>query len=303
MKKDKNIIALFLCLAIMVLCSFTNVTEAELKSQGVTNEQMDYLRQDVVRGKTGVITLPECHATLDVPKGFVFLDHDQSKKLLIDYWGNPNSHVSSNVLGALVPETAEAFYQVSVAYIISYDNCGYVKDDDANSIDYNELLKRMQEDCDRENDSLPKEQRMWLTGWAVPPCYVTNNHTLIWAKTFKSENGVIVNYDMRVLAKDGLVSINAVISPEDVEEVKELQTSIVGSISFDEGFKYSDFDESRDRVSDWTIGGLIAGGVLAKTGVLAKIGVFLLKMWKIILLGIVGIGAAITKFFRKNKEE
>lgn len=298
----KNVVLTFLGgLIVTILCSFTNVSDNEMKSQGVTQEQIEYLKQDVVMGKTGVIPFPECHASLEVPDGFVFLDLDQSKKLLVDYWNNPESRMS-NVLGTLIPKVSKAFYQISVAYVISYDNCGYIKDDDANSIDYDELLKQMQEECKEENDSLPKEQRMWLTGWAVSPQYISSSHTLIWAKSFSSEAGPVINYDMRVLGKDGLISVNAVISNTDIEEVKELQDLIVNSIQYNNGFKYSDFDETRDRVSDWTIGGLIAGGVLAKTGFFAKIGVFLLKMWKIVVIGIIGIGAAIKKMLKKNED-
>lgn len=286
---------------VTLLCSFTNISDDELKSQGVSQEQLEYLKQDVVMGKTGMIPFSECHASLEVPEGFVFLDSKQSKKLLVDYWNNPESRMS-NVLGTLIPKGAKAFYQISVAYVISYDNCGYIKDDDANSIDYDELLKQLQQECKNENDSLPKEQRMWLTGWAVPPQYISSSHTLIWAKSFSSEAGVVVNYDMRVLGKDGLISVNAVISNTDIEEVKELQDLIVNSIQYNNGFKYSDFDETRDKVSDWTIGGLIAGGVLAKTGFFSKIGILLLKMWKIVVIGLIGIGAAIRKIFKKNED-
>ena len=286
---------------VTILCSFTNIADDELKSQGVTQEQLEYLKQDVVMGKTGMISFSECHASLEVPEGFVFLDSEQSKKLIVDYWNNPESRMS-NVLGTLIPKGAKAFYQISVAYVISYDNCGYIKDDDANSIDYGELLKQLQQECKNENDSLPKEQRMWLTGWAVPPQYISSSHTLIWAKSFNSESGVVVNYDMRILGKDGLISVNAVISITDIGEVKELQNLIVNSIQYNNGFKYSDFDETRDKVSDWTIGGLIAGGVLAKTGFFTKIGILLLKMWKIVVIGLIGIGAAIRKFFKKNED-
>lgn len=286
---------------VTLLCSFTNISDDELKSQGVSQEQLEYLKQDVVMGKTGMIPFSECHASLEVPEGFVFLDSKQSKKLLVDYWNNPESRMS-NVLGTLILKGAKAFYQISVAYVISYDNCGYIKDDDANSIDYDELLKQLQQECKTENDSLPKEQRMWLTGWAVPPQYISSSHTLIWAKYFSSEAGSVVNYDMRVLGKDGLISVNAVISNTDIEEVKELQDLIVNSIQYNNGFKYSDFDETRDKVSDWTIGGLIAGGVLAKTGFFSKIGILLLKMWKIVVIGLIGIGAAIRRFFKKNED-
>jgi uncharacterized membrane-anchored protein len=67
------------------LCSFSQVTDQDILNQGLTDEQLYNLKQDQISGQTGAIVLPECHASLNVPQGFVFLDKEQAKKLLIDY--------------------------------------------------------------------------------------------------------------------------------------------------------------------------------------------------------------------------
>ena len=108
---------------------------------------------------------------------------------------------------------------------------------------------------------------------------------------------------MRILGKDGLVSINAVIAPTDCKEVVASESKIINSLKYDKGYAYTDFDESRDKVSEWTIGGLVAGTMLAKTGILAKIGIFLLKFWKIIAIAAAGGATAIMKFFKKKNKE
>ena len=60
---------------------------------------------------------------------------------------------------------------------------------------------------------------------------------------------------------------------------------------------------SIDKVAEYGIGGLIVGGILAKTGMLAKIGIFLVKGWKIIAIAVVGLIAAFkNKIFRKKVE-
>ena len=205
----------------------------------------------------------------------------------------------------LVPDGTECFYQISVAYAITYDNTGYVKDDDASSIDYNELLGQIKEACLTENKNLPEEQRMELVDWAVAPRYIQSEHVLVWAKLFRmtADASQVVNYDMRILGKAGLISINAVVSQNDLQEVQDKETAVIHSINFDNGYRYEDFDSSKDKVSDWTIGGLIAGGILAKSGILAKLGVFLLKFWKIATVGVVAALAGVRKFFKKDKEE
>jgi uncharacterized membrane-anchored protein len=56
--------------------------------------------------------------------------------------------------------------------------------------------------------------------------------------------------------------------------------------------KYSDFDSSSDRIAEYTIGGLIAGKVLAKVGFFALIA----KFGKIIVVAVI---AFIVGIFRK----
>lgn len=285
----------------LMLCSFSKVTDDDMLSQGLTDEQLYDLKQDQISGQTGTIALPECHASLTVPQGFVFLDKEQSRKLLIDYWNNPIDRADS-LLGVLVPNGTECFYQITVAYAITYDNTGYVKDDDASSIDYSKLLEQIKEACLTENKSLPKEQRMELVNWAVAPRYVSSEHALVWAKLFRMtvDDSKVINYDMRILGKTGLVSINAVIGQDDLQEVQDKEIDMIGSVIFDDGYKYEDFDSSKDKVSDWTIGGLIAGSILTKSGLLAKLGVFLLKFWKLIAVGAVAALAGVRKLFKKN---
>ena len=299
---NKSFSFLLLTILTIMLSSFTNISDEEMLQMGVPEEQLEQLKEDTIVGLSGLVDFPVCHAQIDVPPEFVYLDEQQSKRLLVDYWGNPQSHITE-LLGVLVPNTASCYYQISIAYVLTYDNGGYIKDDDANSIDYTELLKQMQEGAEEENKSLPKEQRCTIKGWAVPPHYNQFYHVLVWAKTLSFGGSETVNYDMRILGKDGFVSINAVISPEDTDEVVSKESSIIQSLYFYQGYAYSDFDPNRDKVSEWTIGGLVAGGILAKTGVFAKIGVFLLKFWKLLAVGVIGIGAAIIKLFKKHKEE
>lgn len=292
------IISIFL---VLIFSSFENITEEDLFSMGTTPEELQILKEDRISPEKGTVYLAACHAQIVVPQGFVYIDADQSKKLLIDYWGNIEDRVEG-VMGSLVPANCEAFYQISVAYVISYDNCGYIKDDDATTIDYDELMKQIQEASSENNKNLPLEQQLTIKGWAVPPQYIKSTHTLIWAKSIGSINGDIVNYDMRVLGKEGMVSVNAVTDFSALDEIKTKSDMIINSVVYDRGYAYSDFDPTVDRISDWTITGLIAGGALAKSGVLAKLGVFLLKCWKFIVIGAVAIGASIKSLFSRRKK-
>jgi len=67
---------------------------------------------------------------------------------------------------------------------------------------------------------------------------------------------------------------------------------------------YSDFDPKIDKVALWTIGGLVAGKVLAKAGLFALLLKFLVAGWKFIVIGFVAfIGFMRNLFSRKKREK
>jgi hypothetical protein len=74
---------------------------------------------------------------------------------------------------------------------------------------------------------------------------------------------------------------------------------VLNIVQFNEGFRYADFDSKVDDVAAWTIGGLVAGKVLAKAGLFA----LLAKFGGKILLVLGAAGAGLWRFFsgrRKN---
>jgi uncharacterized membrane-anchored protein len=73
---------------------------------------------------------------------------------------------------------------------------------------------------------------------------------------------------------------------------------VINSIEFTEGNRYGDFKTDIDQVAAWTIGGLVAGKILAKVGLFAMV----LKFWKLIAIVFVAGGSAIWKFFIGRKK-
>ncbi len=252
--------------------------------------------------QTGTIHLAGDVAVLIVPAKFKFLDAAQSKYVIEDLWGNLPQE---GILGTLFPADADPFTENSFAFIITYDAMGYVKDDDVESIDYDDILKGMKEDQLEENKQRKAAgvATMDIVGWAAKPYYDKSNKTLHWAKNLKVEGYEenTLNYTVMLLGRNGILNLNAVSSMTDIEDVKANIPDILKMPQFTEGNAYKDFNPDVDKVAAWTIGGLVAGKVLAKAGVL----VFLLKFWKLIAIGLVGIGAFVKKFFmhKKNQEE
>ncbi len=274
----------------LVLCAFQGMyaqQNEELTAEEI--EAFERVQLDSIRGREGAVALASAHCTLNVPAGYVFLDPDESRHLLVDYWGNPEKSVDE-ILGTLVSAENDIYFNVTTAYVVSYDDAGYVSDKDAASIDYDELLKDMQASMEEENESSDTDK--WeLVGWAWHPTYDAQKKVLGWAKLLRINDRDVINYDVRVLGKAGFVIITAVADPEDKDELMAANSDIIGSVVYDNGYAYADFNPDKDHVAEWTIGGLVAGKVLAKAGVWA----FLAKFSKLIIIAVVGFFALVRK--------
>ncbi|QDW20585.1 DUF2167 domain-containing protein [Flavobacterium sp. KBS0721] len=250
--------------------------------------------------ESGKITLSEGEGTLNVPKGFKFLNAAQTQDVLSNLWGNPED---KSILGSLVPDGKGVTHSNSWMFVISYQGDGFVKDDDAGDIDYDDLLKTMKEDVQAENEERKKGgyPEVQLVGWASKPYYDNNLKVLHWAKELKfgTDEANTLNYDLRVLGRKGMYNISAVAGMSELAEVKASIPGILKSVEFNQGHKYLDFDADTDTVAAWTIGGLVAGKVLAKVGFFA----ILAKFGKIIVIGIIAAFAGLKKFLFGKKDQ
>ncbi len=243
--------------------------------------------------QTGTIDLKDGMASLVVPEGYKFLDADQSKYVLSDLWGNPPDE---STLGLLFPEDASPLMNMSYAIEVTYSEEGYIDDDDARDLEYDELLEQMQTDTREGNESRRAQgyPTMELVGWAVPPFYDAENKKLHWAKELKfddyEEN--TLNYNIRILGRRGYLMLNVIGDMHVLDDVNRDIDKFLSSASFNSGHRYSDFNPDVDQVAAYGIGGLIAGKLLAKAGFFA----ILLKFWKFIAIG----GAGLFSMFRKK---
>jgi len=246
--------------------------------------------------KTGHIDIGSVVA-VDVPDGFKFLSARHAQIVLTELWDNPPDN---SILGMLIPDSIDFFDASSWAICYSYDEDGHVKDDDAAEINYTDLLEQMKEEGRNANESRVKEgyRKIELVGWAQPPYYDKTTHKLHWAKELSFENDPVntLNYNIRMLGRKGVLVMNIIAGLDHMPVVKSHMNTILASTNFTNGNRYEDFDDSIDKVAEYGIGGLVAGAVLAKTGILAKIGLLLLKTWKFIALGIV----AFFSYFKKK---
>jgi uncharacterized membrane-anchored protein len=239
----------------------------------------------------GAVPIADGKANLKIPTGFKYLDAQQTHFVLEELWGNPPQTND----GMLFLAEAEMLSSQNWAFVVSFEDDGHIDDSDAGSINYSELLTQMKEDTKEGSSERVKMGygAIELVGWASPPYYDAAKKTLHWAKELKFDQADenTLNYDVRILGRSGLISMNAVGSITQLEEVKGKIPEILNSVEFAEGNKYWDFNPSMDKVAAVGIGGLVAGKVLAKAGLF----VILLKYIKVIGLAVVAGGSWLWK--------
>jgi uncharacterized membrane-anchored protein len=233
-----------------------------------------------------------------VPAGYRYLSPKQSQYVLTQLWGNPPD---SSTLGLLFPVNLGPFDEATYAIDISYSEEGYIDDDDAKDLKYDEMLTEMQQDARDGNPARVQEgyAAVELVGWASRPFYDAETHKLHWAKELKfsdSEKNTL-NYNIRILGRKGYLMLNVIGDIDILPVVKKDMPQVLAAVDFTQGNRYSDFNPDMDKVATYGVGGLIAGKVLAKVGFFALI----LKFWKIIAGVIMAAFYYLKKFFnRKN---
>lgn len=262
---------------------------------------MDWARNlwESLDRKTGDVTLNQARVTLKVPENFYFLESADAEKILVDVWGNPPGQ---NVLGMLFPMGSTPFDGDAWAVTIEYEEDGYVSDKDAALIDYDDLLRDMQRDTREASKARVKQgyESVELVGWAAAPFYDAATNKLHWAKEVKfgdsKEN--TLNYNIRALGRKGVLVMNFIAGVDQLPVIQNEVDTVLAMASFDEGARYADFDPDVDKVAAYGIGALVAGKVLAKSGILAGLLLFLKKFGVFI---IVGIGVFLKKLFSGNQ--
>ncbi|MPQ85123.1 DUF2167 domain-containing protein [Pseudomonas sp. MAFF 730085] len=255
-----------------------------------------------LKQKTGLITLPSGIATLKLNDEFYYLDPADTERLLTDGWGNPPGF---KTLGMIVPKAVSPLSERGWGVIVSYNADGHVSDEDAAKIDHAEMLKQMQEEDVEDNKQRQKQgyAGLHLLGWAEPPHYDDSTHKMYWARELKADdaNQNTLNYSIRVLGREGVLELNAVAAMADLPVIKQELPKVLAFTNFTDGNLYTDFNPSTDKLATYGLAALVAGGIAAKAGLFAKIGLFLLAAKKFLVIGVVALLAMIRKLFNRNK--
>ncbi len=252
--------------------------------------------------QTGDVVIGPAKATLHLGDRYYFLPAEDAKKVLTQVWGNPADAVS-DVLGLVLPTGTTASDNVWGA-VVTYEDTGYVSDEDAHEQDYDKVLSDMREGTAERNEERKKQgfSAVQIVGWAQPPSYDAASHSLVWARQLKfddSKGPDSLNYDVRLLGRRGVLSLNMVSDMGHLDEVRAAAAQFGRAASFDRGETYADYDASTDKTAEYGLAGLVAAGAgVAAAKKLGLIAIILAFGKKFIAL-IVVAGLAVVRWGKR----
>jgi uncharacterized membrane-anchored protein len=228
------------------------------------------------------------NAQVKVPEGFVFAGPADTRTIM-EANHNP---VTGREMGFVAPAGEDWFA------VFEFDEVGYVKDDEKDSLDATALLDSIKAGTEAGNKERLKRgwPTMTILGWETPPRYNETTHNLEWAIRATSEGSPVVNHNTRLLGRGGVMEVTLVTNPTTLSETLPKFKTMLQGFEFKQGRKYAEF-RAGDRTAAYGLTGLIVGG---GTAALVKTGAFK-WIWKAAVAGIAGIAALLKKLFSRNK--
>jgi uncharacterized membrane-anchored protein len=229
-------------------------------------------------------------AEIDVPEGYVFLGK-QDTQTLMQMMENP---VSGSEQAIVAPAGEESWFLV-----FEWDPIGWVDDKEKDDLDAAGLLESIQEGTRAGNEE--RKKRGWATmeivGWQEPPHYDDKSKNLTWAILGKSEGHEIVNRNIKLLGRHGVMTATLVADPAELAAVTPLADQLIAKYRFQAGSTYAEFVPGTDEVAKYGLGALVVGGAgaaLAKSGLLAR-------FWKLLVVGAAGLVAGAKRLLGRKE--
>ena len=256
--------------------------------------------------QTGEVHVPAAKAVLHLGQAYYFLGPDEAKRMLVEGWGNAPSDVT-DVLGVILP-AGKTFVDDTWAAVVTYHSTLYVPDGDADSADYDKMLKDAQDTEAADNEARTKGSLgpVHLVGWAQPPSYDKAGHYLIWARDlhFANQDTDTLNYDVRQLGRRGTLSLNVVSRMDKLPEIRLAAADLAKTAVFEAGSRYTDYDPKLDKKAEYGVAGLVAAGLglvaVKKLGALAVGLLFFKKIAVFLLAGFAGLAARFRGLFKRK---
>lgn len=238
---------------------------------------------------------------ISLPADMLFIPQAQSARVLRALG---NRVVGAGPLGLIMSGDKTADWMVVVSFVAD----GYIKDEDAQNWNAQELLDSIKEgteqaNADRRARGFPERE---IIGWIEQPVYDATTHRLVWSLASKEKGNPAtgdegVNYNTYALGREGYFSLNLLTSEKSVEADKPVARQLLAALSFDDGKRYDQFNASTDKVAAYGLAALVGGAVAKKAGLFAVLFAFVAKFAKVFGIAAVAALAGLARFFRRGR--
>jgi len=236
-------------------------------------------------------------AKINLPEGHVFLD-GETTRARFKSMGEP---ITGSEVGMLASTNAEW-----VLYF-DYDDSGHIMDDEKDKLDADGLLKSIKAANDEGNKERVSNGNppLDIVGWEQPPHYDESTHNLTWAIRCTVQGRAILNYNTRLLGREGVMEVVLVCEPDQLQATMPSFKNLLAGYSFQTGQTYAEYKKG-DKLAKYGLGALVLGGAAvgaAKLGLLAWLLPFLKKGWILIVAAFAAIGNFFRKLFGKGRKD
>jgi uncharacterized membrane-anchored protein len=271
---------LILTVALIILMLFS---QASLVLSQDSTLQIDWIDG----GRT--IDVGSSLAQLNLPHEYKFTGQ-KGTKVLMEYLGNT---IDGSEIGVVIPVKQE---NKDWFILFKYDPLGYVKDNEAGSLNADKILDRIKKGT-KESNKARKDKGIApinVIGWDEKPHYDTTSHNLVWSVLTESEGEKLINYHTKILGRTGVTTVSVVTDAGQINAVKPQLATIIKNFTYIPEKKYSDFVPGKDKVAEFGLTALIAGGLSAAAAKIELLVKILIVFIGIVL--VVAIGVVLKKF-------
>jgi uncharacterized membrane-anchored protein len=233
-------------------------------------------------------------AEVRLPEALAFAGASDARKLL-EAMGNPTD---GSEMGLIVPKADDQGWFI----IFEWNAVGYVKDDEKDKIDADALLASIREGTERANAERKKRgmAALHVVGWSEPPRFDDRTKNLTWAILGRNEEGhESVNYNVRVLGREGVMSVTLVDDPQNLAKAKPAVDEVLAAFTYKTGKRYAEWVPG-DKVAEYGLTALVAAGAGAaavKLGFFAFLAKLFAKGGKVVVAALAGLVALGAKFW------
>jgi len=286
--------------ALLVLCATTPATAQSPSNDRIIAEQRaawEAAQQTATRGPAEIKLGDQ--ASLRINADEAFIPTAEANRIMASL-GNGTS---PGRYGLVVSRKNGSNWIVD----ISWTEEGYVRDGDAKEWQPDQLLENLKDGTEQGNAERIARgfPALEVTGWIEKPTYDGFNHRLIWSLGLREKNAApgqpqTVNYNTYALGRRGFFSLDLITGSNTIDVDKQVARELLGSLQYVKGKQYGDFNSSTDKVAAYGLAALIGVVAVKKLGLLAALGVVLLKIWKLGVVALAAASAAIRRFFRRK---